>query len=96
MTLFLWCAVGHWNAWYDAMIYINDDNKITVQLLLQRMINTSKTVVTETNTAGMEQTVMPVTIRSATVMVATIPILVVYPFIQKYFMSGVTLGAVKG
>lgn len=96
MTLLLWCAVAHWNAWYDAMIYMRSDDKITVQLLLQRMINTSKTVVAETNTSGMEQTVMPVTIRSATVMVATIPILVVYPYIQKYFMTGVTLGAVKG
>lgn len=96
MTLLLWIAVGHWNSWYDAMLYMRDDSKMVVQLMLQRMIQTSKAVVSETNTAGAEITVMPVTIKSATIIVAILPILAVYPFIQRYFMQGVMIGSVKG
>lgn len=98
MTLLLWGAVGHWNAWYDAMIYINDNSKIVVQLLLQRMVQQAQATVINTGSEGTigGSTVMPVTIRSATIMAAILPILAVYPFIQKYFMSGIMLGAVKG
>ncbi|MBQ7793650.1 MAG: carbohydrate ABC transporter permease [Clostridia bacterium] len=98
MTLLLWIAVGHWNAWYDSMIYITDNSKIVVQLLLQRMVQQSQATVVNTGAEGTigGSTVMPVTIRSATIMAAILPILAVYPFIQKYFMSGIMLGAVKG
>ncbi|MBQ3038921.1 MAG: carbohydrate ABC transporter permease [Clostridia bacterium] len=96
MTLLLWIAVGHWNSWYDAMIYINDDSKIPMQLLLQRMVENSRTTVMNSSLDASAVTVMPATIRSATIIVAVLPILAVYPFIQKYFMSGVMLGAVKG
>lgn len=96
MTLLLWIAVGHWNAWYDAMLYINDSNKFVVQLLLQRMVQSAQTKVSTSSLDASATTIMPNTIRSATIMVAILPILAVYPFIQKYFMSGVMLGAVKG
>lgn len=98
MTLLLWIAVGHWNAWYDSMIYIHDDSKIVVQLLLQRMVQQAQATVINTGSEGTigGSTVMPMTIRSATIMAAILPILAVYPFIQKYFMSGIMLGAVKG
>lgn len=96
MTLLLWIAVGHWNAWYDAVIYMNDDTKITMQLLLQRMVENSRATVVGSSVDENAVTVMPITIRSATIIVAVLPILAVYPFIQKYFMGGVMLGAVKG
>lgn len=96
MTLLLWIAVGHWNSWYDALIYINDDTKIPMQLLLQRMVENSRTTVVNSSLDANAVTVMPATIRSATIIVAVLPILAVYPFIQKYFMGGVMLGAVKG
>lgn len=96
MTLLLWIAVAHWNSWYDAMIYINDNSKVVVQLLLQRMIQSAQVKVINTAVNENAVTVMPVTIRAATTMIATLPILAVYPFIQKYFMGGVMLGAVKG
>lgn len=96
MTLLLWIAVGHWNSWYDAMIYMNDDTKIPMQLLLQRMVENSRTTVMNSSLDANAVTVMPATIRSATIIVAVLPILAVYPFIQKYFMGGVMLGAVKG
>lgn len=96
MTLLLWIAVGHWNSWYDALIYINDDSKIPMQLLLQRMVENSRTTVVNSSVDANAVTVMPITIRSATIIVTVLPILAVYPFIQKYFMSGIMLGAVKG
>lgn len=95
MTLLLWIAVAHWNSWYDALIYINNNDKITVQLLLQRMIQSAQVKVVS-SASDEAVTVMPATIRAATTMIATLPILVVYPFIQKHFMGGVMLGAVKG
>lgn len=96
MTLVLWIAVGHWNAWYDSLIYINDERKIVVQLLLKRMMDSAQSQVVDTITTSDAVTIMPVTIRSATTIIAMLPILAVYPFIQKYFMGGVMLGAVKG
>lgn len=97
MTLALWMAVFHWNAWYDAMMYMSDSSKITVQCLLQRIIQ-------ENNSELISQGVMnpdamqytSETVKSATIIVSILPILAFYPFVQKYFIKGVTLGAVKG
>ncbi len=96
MTLVLWIAVGHWNAWYDSLIYINDEKKIVVQLLLKRMMDSAQTQMVDTIITGDSIAIMPITIRSATTIIAMLPILAIYPFIQKYFMGGVMLGAVKG
>lgn len=97
MTLALWMAVFHWNAWYDAMMYMSDSSKITVQCLLQRIIQ-------ENNSELISQGVMnpdamqytSETVKAATIIVSILPILAFYPFVQKYFIKGVTLGAVKG
>ena len=97
MTLALWMAVFHWNAWYYAMMYMSDSSKITVQCLLQRIIQ-------ENNSELISQGVMnpdamqytSETVKAATIIVSILPILAFYPFVQKYFIKGVTLGAVKG
>ena len=97
MTIALFMAVAHWNSWYDSLMYITDNNKIVVQLLLQRIIQESDvSLVTQglLNPDAAEFT--SETIKSATVIVAIIPILLFYPFIQKYFTKGMMLGAVKG
>ena len=87
----------HWNAWYDALMYITDNNKIVVQLLLQRIIQDSDvTLITQGVINPDIATFTSATIKSATVIVAILPILVFYPFIQKYFTKGMMLGAVKG
>ena len=98
MTLALWNAVAHWNEWYSGMMYITDQRKIVVQNYIQRIINEGNTnLITDKNLAGQaEEQATPKTIQSASIMVSMLPILVVYPFIQKYFVKGVTLGAVKG
>ena len=96
-VLAMWIAVYHWNAWFDAMIYISDRDKIVLQMVLRRMIIERKPdmmsglLLTETTS-----TTTPETIKMATVMVSILPIIVVYPFLQKYFVKGIMLGAIKG
>ena len=98
MTLALWIAVAHWNSWMDSLLYINDNKKIVVQLYLQRIINEGATnKITDLGaTEETTQNLTPDTVKSAAIMVTVIPILCFYPFVQKYFIKGVTLGAVKG
>lgn len=98
MTLALWDVVKHWNLWLDSVLYMNDNRKIVVQHYIQRIINEGQTnLITDTAASDENQIqVTAETIKSASIIVATAPILAGYPFIQKYFVKGVTLGAVKG
>lgn len=95
-TVSLWNAVGHWNAWFDSMIYITDPKKQVLQVTLRRIVlegsNSLVTLYGEEN----EVTMTPDTIKAAVTMVTTLPILIVYPFIQKYFVKGVMVGSLKG
>ncbi len=93
-VLALWTAVGHWNAWFDAMIYCSGESKIVLQLVLRRLLIDS-----QAETSILQSTVAattPESIKDATIIVAILPIVCVYPFLQKHFTKGVTLGAVKG
>lgn len=98
MTLALWMAVAHWNTWFDSLMYINDEKKKVVQSFLQRIVTSGNTdMLKDVNASEQDKKeVIGKTIQSATIMVTILPILCVYPFIQKYFVKGVTLGAVKG
>ena len=98
MTLALWMAVTHWNTWFDSVRYINDEKKKVVQSFLQRIVTSGQTdMLKDVNASEQDKKeVIGKTIQSATIMVTILPILCVYPFIQKYFVKGVTLGAVKG
>jgi len=97
-VLALWSAVHHWNSWFDAMIYIRDEEKMVLQQILRRIIiDDSKDIM---ETAGLltittAQTT-PETIKSATIVVTMLPIILVYPFLQKYFVKGIMIGALKG
>ena len=98
MTLALWNAVAHWNEWFSGMMYITDNRKIVVQNYIQRIVNEGNTnLISDTNAMGKDQVeVTGKTIQSASIIVCILPILLFYPFVQKYFVKGVTLGAVKG
>lgn len=92
-VMVLFYGVGHWNAWFNALLYIKDRKKIPLQLalrsiLIQEQLNTGANAVDNMGIAE--------NIKFATIIVATVPILLVYPFIQKYFVKGVMIGAVKG
>jgi putative aldouronate transport system permease protein len=99
-TIALWTAVSHWNAWFDCLIYINDSSKMVVQTILRRVVlEGSQQLMNMTGyIPGVDEieVVSTETIKAATIMVATVPILVVYPFLQKYFVKGVMVGSLKG
>ena len=97
-TLVLFYAVGKWNSFQDAMYYIQTRDLQPLQLRLYNIIKGSTAVevsVQEGNANSLASEVSE-SIESATIMFATLPILVVYPFVQRYFVAGVTLGAIKG
>lgn len=94
-TLGLFWAVGYWNAWFPALLYIETTSKYPIMLLLQNMLNAS---VSAGGSLGGGQNTMYVTemLKMATVVVVVAPILCIYPFLQKYFAKGVMVGSVKG
>ena len=92
----LFYAVGHWNSWFSASIYLRSKEHWPLQLLLRQII-VENDVDDVTLGAGMgDSYALSFTVKYATVMVATIPILCVYPFIQRYFVKGVMIGSLKG
>ncbi|OKP99563.1 carbohydrate ABC transporter permease [Paenibacillus sp. P46E] len=95
-TLALFYAVGRWNGFQDSLMYINSPELYPLQLKLFQMVQNN--MVSElTQLEGSNRTALtPESLKAATVIFATVPILVVYPWLQKYFVSGVMLGAVKG
>jgi len=93
-TLSLFYAVSRWNTFQDALMYISSEKYYPVQMKLYQIIFNSMT--NEVAQAeGSSTTMVPEGIKAAAVIVATVPILIVYPWLQKYFVTGVTLGAVK-
>lgn len=93
-TVTLWCAVAYWNEWFKAMLYINDTDKITLQMMIRELLGELST--TEINAASADQNpITPEGVRAATIVLSTVPILCVYPFLQKYFVTGIMMGAVK-
>jgi len=94
-TLTLFAAVGHWNSWFDGMIYMADRSRYPLQTFL-------RTVVVELDLEQLSLNpelffeLSDRSARAATIFVTTVPILVVYPFLQRYFITGIQLGAVKG
>jgi len=93
-TLSLFYAVGRWNGFSDALMYMNNRKFYPIQLLLYNILNNMMQVEVATQ-EGFSAPGLSETLKAATVIFATVPILLVYPWLQKYFISGVTLGAVK-
>jgi putative aldouronate transport system permease protein len=93
-TIGMFYAVGHWNAWFDGMIYITKTSLMPAQVVLRNIIAAS-------NMENLDVTIVnqppPLeSVKTAAIMVTTVPILLVYPFIQKYFVKGALVGSVKG
>lgn len=93
-TLALFYAVGRWNGYSDALMYMREEKYYTLQLLLYNIINNINQVEVATQ-EGFSAPGLAASLKAAIVMFSTVPILCVYPFLQKYFIAGVTLGAVK-
>lgn len=94
-TLALFYAVGRWNGFSDALMFMSDRTYFPIQLLLYNILNSVSSIEVATQ-EGFSSPGLSETIKSATVMFATVPILLIYPWLQRYFISGVTIGAVKG
>ena len=100
MTLLLWNIVENWNAWFDCILYIRDGSKFVLQAMLRKIIIEAApqfsdyNVMTDATSNQREQNIEA--IKSATILFATVPILLIYPFIQKYFVKGVIVGSLKG
>lgn len=101
-TLSLFTAVGNWNDWFTATLYISNSELLPIQTLLQQILssNIMSDQMMQTSAAAQShmaaaRTVTTKSLTMATMMVATIPIIVVYPFVQKYFVKGVMVGSLK-
>ncbi len=95
-VMILFYAVDQWNAWFDAMIYLKNRDLYPLQLVLREILISSETQNMSTDAAGVDKALIGEIIKYATTIVATLPILFVYPFLQKYFVKGVMVGAIKG
>lgn len=97
VTIGLFTGLTYWNDWTNGLYYINKSNMFSIQTLLNRMIQDIQALAAQsTANSGSLMQIPQVSIRMAIAFVAILPILVVYPFLQKYFASGIMLGAVKG
>lgn len=96
-VMVLFYGVSYWNSWFQAMMYIHDRSRYPLQLILREILisNDTSSMGTVSSAAG-DQYMIGESIKYATIIVATLPILCLYPFIQKYFVKGVMVGAVKG
>lgn len=95
-TIALFYAVGYWNDYFGPMIYINDTSLKTLQLYLQDVVMDANTANAANKSVDDLMNMSPEGIRAATVVASTVPIICVYPFLQKYFIKGVLIGSVKG
>lgn len=98
-TIALWQAVAHWNAWMDCMIYIRDERKIVMQIILRRMMDLTNMESKEMqNFIELDSTrqITSETVKAAVTIITILPIIMVYPFLQKYFVKGIMVGALKG
>ena len=94
----LFSAVGHWNSYFSAMIYLNDRDKFPLQIILREILIMNKVDLSMVMDPEMQIALAHTAdvLKYSLIVVATAPILVVYPFVQKYFVKGLTIGAVKG
>jgi putative aldouronate transport system permease protein len=94
-VMLLFYGVGHWNSWFSAMIYLQDRSLLPLQMILREILilNDSNSMLTGVSIGDKEQ--IGETIKYATIIISTVPILFLYPFLQKYFVKGVMIGAIK-
>ena len=91
-TIGLFYAVAHWNSWFNASIYLSSADKAPLQLVLRNMIFNAQALVR----SGEADNIGTTTINYATLFISMVPMMIIYPFVQKYFVKGVMVGSVKG
>ena len=97
-VIILFVAVGKWNEWFSALLYLNDENKYPLQMVLRDILINLTTIKADRLGDGMvdeQMELYKVLMRYCSIVVATLPILCIYPFVQKYFITGVMIGSIK-
>lgn len=96
-VLVLYYAVGIWNAYFDALIYLRNSDLHPLQIVLRNILLLGQTEQMGTNDVGMAEKIkMAEAIKYSAIVISSIPMLILYPFVQKYFVKGVMIGAIKG
>ena len=96
-TIGLFMALGYWNDWYNAMLYMNTETKFPLQYMLYNMLQKQQALAAIASQVGIKVENLPSnSLKLAMAVVATGPIILFYPFVQKYFVKGITIGSVKG
>ncbi|MBD2865509.1 carbohydrate ABC transporter permease [Paenibacillus oceani] len=95
-TIGLFYAVGIWNNFYTALIYLRNPDLVPLQVILRNIVLAGQTNLDGSFTLGKDQQIVEESLKYATILVGTLPILLTYPFLQKYFVKGVTVGSLKG
>ena len=91
-VMLLFYAVTQWSSWFNAMIYLSDRKKFPLQLIMREILIANST---SGNTMDSDVMFLEEVVKYATIIVSTVPVLCIYPFVQKYFMTGVMMGSVK-
>jgi putative aldouronate transport system permease protein len=95
-TIGLFLALGYWNNWLSSSLFINDTSKYMLQFYLYNLLNRAQAIRDLALTSGIVLEVPTESTKLAMTVIVTGPIILLYPFLQKYFVSGITVGAVKG
>ena len=95
-TIALFYAVGRWNGFMDALLYINDGDMYTIQIRLRQLIQSSQVSALIEDIPEMKENVIGETVKAACLIFSMIPVMIIYPWLQKYFVKGVMIGSVKG
>jgi putative aldouronate transport system permease protein len=96
-TISLFYGVSYWNSFFSLLIFIQSSEKYNLAVLVQQMVQSQSLLQEVNNSQSLEQaTVTPEGIKAAAIMVMIVPMLLVYPFLQKYFVKGAMIGAIKG
>lgn len=95
-TLTLLIGLGYWNDWLNGLYYITDDSLFSIQVLLKKMLDNVEMIRNAASSGAATMQMPSTSIRMAVAVIGALPVLIVYPFFQKYFVKGIVVGAVKG
>ena len=95
-VLLLYYGVGHWNSWFNASIYLQDNSKLPIQNIMRAILIANSNVLNSAAAENDQVNQFAESIKYSTIILTTVPVLCIYPFVQKYFVKGVMIGAVKG
>lgn len=95
-VLLLYYGVGHWNSWFNASIYMRDNDKLPIQNIMRAILIANSGVLNSAAAENDKVNEFAESIKYSTIILTTVPVLCIYPFLQKYFVKGVMVGAVKG